>query len=51
MLSLTSARELAATRIQAAQVRYKYQYDLNTKEANLRIGDWVLIKFPQDESG
>ena len=51
MLSLSSARELAATSIQTAQARYKRQYDRNAREANLRLGDWVLIRFPQDESG
>ena len=51
MLSLTSARRLAAGCIQKAQRRYKDQYDRRTREKPLRIGSWVLIHFPQDESG
>ena len=51
MISLTSAHQLAASCIQKAQRRYKNQYDRRTKEKPLRIGAWVLIHFPQDESG
>ena len=51
MLTLSSARQLAASRIQRAQMKYKEQYDRKAKETTLRIGDWVLIRFPQDESG
>lgn len=51
MLSLTSARELAADTIQRAQARYKHQYDKGSKEISFRVGDWILVRFPQDESG
>ena len=53
MISLSSARELAATTIQKAQSRYKGNYDREwkTKESALRIGDWILVHFPQDEVG
>ena len=51
MLTLSSARQLAASCIQRAQMKYKEQYDRKAKETTLRIGDWVLIRFPQDESG
>ena len=41
MISLSSARELAASKIQKAQSRYKENYnrDQKTKESALRIGD------------
>ena len=53
MISLSSARELAATTIQKVQSRYKGNYDREwkTKEPALRIGDWILVHFPQDEVG
>ena len=51
MLSLTSARQLATSNIQRAQKRYKGQYDRGRRPSNLRLGEWVFIKFPQDESG
>ena len=44
--SLSSALELAATQIQAAQCRYKCYYNQGTKETSLRVDDWVLIHFP-----
>ena len=34
-----------------AQQRYKLQYDKTAKLTKFRIGDWVLIYFPQDETG
>ena len=51
MISLSSARELAARNIQRAQMRYKKQYDRDTRKPDLRLGEWVLVRFPQDESG
>ena len=51
MLTLSSARELAARNIQRAQKRYKDQYDKRTSTPDLRIGEWVLVQSPQDESG
>ena len=51
MTSLTSAREIAAKTIQRAQVRYKKQYDRKAKQPNLKLGDWVLVRFPQEETG
>ena len=50
-LSLTSARELAATSIRNAQQRYKRLYDQKAVKKNYQVGDWVLVKFPQEESG
>ena len=51
MVSLTSARELAAEAIRRAQGRYKFQYDKNVREKTLRKGDWVLVHFSRDETG
>ena len=51
MSSLSSARELAASQIQAAQRRYKRYFDQTTKETKLKVGDWVLIRFPAEETG
>ena len=51
ILSLSSARELAVTNIRAAQRRYKEQYDRKSKPAAYKLGDWVLVRFPHEESG
>ena len=52
---LTSARQCAAKTIQKAQKKYKAQYDrtctVNEKSPQYRIGQWVLIRHPQEESG
>ena len=51
MSSLSSARKLDDSHIQAAQRRYRKHYDQTTKETKLKVGDWVLIHFPGEESG
>ena len=51
MLALSSARELAAEAIRGAQDKYKRNYDKKRQITNYRVGDWVLIWFPQEESG
>ena len=51
MATLSSARELAADNVQRAQKRYKMQYDRGAKSPDFRVGDWVFVKFPQEESG
>jgi hypothetical protein len=50
-LSLTSARELAADTMRRSQQRYKNQYDWKVTNHQFRIGDWVMVKFPKEESG
>ena len=50
-LSLSSARELAAQSIRQAQQKYKSSYDRGASPTDYRVGDWVLIKFPSEESG
>ena len=51
MTSLSSACQLAASCIQKAQTKYKKIYDHNARESTLRVGDWVLVHFPQDKLG
>ena len=51
MLALTSARDLAAESIKVAQKHYKDYYDRGAKQVDYRLGDWVFIKFPAEETG
>ena len=51
ILSLSTTRKLAAESIKKAQKKYKAIYDRKTAISSLKIGDWVLVKFPQDEVG
>ena len=51
MLSLSAARDLAAKSIHRAQRKYKTQYDRKATQHKYRIGDWVLVRFPNEESG
>ena len=50
-MSISSAQNLAAESIQSAQQKYKKNYDKNAHQVNFRMGDWVLIHFPQDKTG
>lgn len=40
-----------AASIQQAQRRYKNLYDRKAMSKEYRVGDWVLVKFPADETG
>jgi len=53
VLSLSSARELAACTIQAEQQKSKIHYDCNHHVSNqpYQVGDWVLVRFPHEETG
>ena len=51
ILSLPSAQKLAADSIKMAHTRYKAIYDRKVAISSLKVGDWVLIKFPQEGSG
>ena len=51
MVSVTSARELAAQNIRRAQDYYKKHYNRRAKPAGYKVGQWVLIRFPHEESG
>ena len=50
-MSLSSARKLAAEAIRQARKKYKGDYDKKTVPRDYRIGEWVLVKFPADETG
>lgn len=49
--TLTTARELAASSNRASQAKYKKQHDKKTKPLPYRAGEWILIRFPQEETG
>ena len=48
MISLSSAWRW---KMQQAQIRYKKYYDEKTNPAVFKPGQWVMVKFPQDETG
>ena len=52
-VSITSARKLAVTTIQKAQKKQKASYDKHTNctESSFKIGQWVLVYFPQENTG
>ena len=50
-LSFSSARTLAASQIQKVQSKYKKFYDRKAKPIKLKIGEWVLVRFPHEETG
>ena len=49
--ALSSACKLAAEAIQGAQAKHKRNYDHKSHTTTSKLGEWVLIRFPQDESG
>ena len=51
ILSLSTARSLAAESIRKAQEKYKALYDHKTAPVHLQVGDWVLVKFPHEKVG
>ena len=51
ILSLSVAKKMAAELIQLAQARYKKLYDRSSREVDYQLGDWVFVRFPQDETG
>lgn len=51
MFSLSSAREIATQNIQKSQKQYKKHYDAKATSAKFKVGQWVLVRFPQEESG
>ena len=50
MLNLSSARKLAQTTLQQAQKCYKNSYDKHCHPIHYQLGDWILIRFSQDET-
>ena len=51
MCTLSTARQAAVESIRRAQKRYKVQYDRKVTVREYRVGDWILIRFPSEESG
>ena len=51
ILSLSSARELAVSNIREEQKRAKERYDKKSTVRDYKLGEWVLICFPQEETG
>ena len=51
ILNLTSARELAAKSLQVSQARSKERHDRSVRVRKYQKGDWVLVKFPSEETG
>ena len=51
MLSLSSACDVATQSIQKAQERYKQYHDKKAALTEFKLGQWVLVRFPQEESG
>ncbi len=51
ILGLSTARDLAAANIQKAQSRYKKSHDKKSFTHGYKIGQWILIRFPHEESG
>ena len=51
ILSLSSARNKAHRAICKAQKCYKAQHDKRIHEVKMKLGDWVLIYFPAENSG
>ena len=50
-MSLSSACELAAKSIQAAQRKYKRQFNKKARPTSFKIGSWVLVLFPHELTG
>ena len=49
--TLSSARALAVEAIEEAQKTYKASYDRKTEPKHFKIGQEVLVRFPQEEQG
>ena len=49
--TLSSARALALKFNRKSQQQYKHQHDKKATTPKFCIGDWVLVYFPQDETG
>ena len=51
MLTFSSARQTALECIRKAQRRYKAQYNGKSDAYQYKVGQWILIRFPSEESG
>ena len=48
---MSPARTFAASQIQKVQFKYKKCYDRKAKPSKFKIGEWVLVRFPHEETG
>ena len=48
---LSTARKMAAQANQEAQHHYKHQYDKSSTTPSYKIGDWISVYFPSEETG
>ena len=48
---LSSTRTMAAKANREAQSRYKRQYDKTATTPRYKVGDWVFVYFPSEETG
>ena len=48
---MSTARQTALHSISRSQKKYKKQYDRKSDSYQYRVGDWVLIRFPSEETG
>lgn len=51
IMSLSTARQGAAECVKKAQQKYKRLYDRKATPRDYHVGDWVMIKFPSEETG
>ena len=51
VLSLSAARDSASKSIRQAEKKYKKYYDQKAATRPYQFGDWVLVKFPHEETG
>ena len=51
VLTLSTARETTLESIRKAQRRYNEGYDRRADNYSYCVGDWVLIRFPSEETG
>ena len=49
--SLSSARELAVRSLQETQKKSKQRYDAKATDRPYKLGEWILVRFPKEESG
>ena len=51
VFSLSTARRTAANSIKAAQSKYKKHCDVRATPYQYKVGSWVFVHFPQEETG
>ena len=51
ILSLSSTRALAKKSMTRAQLVQQAEYNKRSRPSKVRVGDWLIIHFPQEETG